>query len=78
MSDHCGGYRRPTTKDQHGVSHMIEGTCAHGFFVTPPCYSAEAADRKAPLCCNEDWLERSFEFLLDETGKPVSSTKGEK
>lgn len=70
----CSGYVRPTKArdptDPIKARYEIDGTCVHGFPVTPPCYSERAAKSKAPICCNEDWSARFIGSWLDDSGKP--------
>lgn len=73
--ERCSGYRPSTERDAQGIGHAINGTCAHGFFVTPPCYSKSAAEKRAPVCCNEDWAERLAGSFLDERGMPKLNRK---
>ena len=69
--ERCSGLRPKLLPDGGESPRLIDGTCAHGFFVTPACYMVS---QRAPICCNEDWLERMWQSLLDDGGKPKFTT----
>jgi hypothetical protein len=67
IMERCSGFRPKILDSGKESLREIDGKCIHGFFVTPACFMTSS---RAPICCNEDWLERTWESLLDDSGKP--------